>query len=204
MAAGLLSLKPSPKPAPSVLALGVLRSSASKGGALEALAGASLDETPVPIVLGEHVTIEAGTGCVHTAPVHGLEDFDMGLRHDLEVYNLSAVMAYHPDTPVFAGQHIFKANNDIVAALSERGILCTTNPRTAIRTAGGIRPYLFRHAPVVYQHGQWSLVGAQQAVESVQWIPISRARIDSMLTDRLTGVSPASAPACQLHCLCTK
>ncbi|MEL0006409.1 MAG: class I tRNA ligase family protein, partial [Luminiphilus sp.] len=44
-------------------------------------------DTPVPIVLGEHVTTETGTGCVHTAPAHGLEDFEMGSRYDLEVYN---------------------------------------------------------------------------------------------------------------------
>ena len=102
----------------------------AKGGALEGLAlVAPFDETPVPIVLGEHVTTEAGTGCVHTAPAHGLEDFDMGQRYDLEVYNpVGGNGVYHPDTPVFAGQHIFKANDDIVAALSERGILLCHEP----------------------------------------------------------------------------
>ena len=64
----------------------------AKGAALEGLSVMPpFGEAPVPIVLGEHVTTEAGTGCVHTAPAHGLEDFDMGQRYGLEVYNLSLI-----------------------------------------------------------------------------------------------------------------
>ena len=163
----------------------------AKGGALEALALVPpFDETPVPIVLGEHVTTEAGTGCVHTAPAHGLEDFDMGLRYDLEVYNpVGGNGVYHPDTPVFAGQHIFKANDDIVAALSERGILLCHEPfqHSYPHCWRHKTPIIFRATPqwFISMTGNGLLSAAQQAVESVQWIPDwGRARIDSMLTDR--------------------
>ena len=163
----------------------------AKGGALEGLALVPpFDETPVPIVLGEHVTTEAGTGCVHTAPAHGLEDFDMGQRYDLEVYNpVGGNGVYHPDTPVFAGQHIFKANDDIVAALSERGILLCHEPfqHSYPHCWRHKTPIIFRATPqwFISMTGNGLLSAAQQAVESVQWIPDwGRARIDSMLTDR--------------------
>ena len=148
------------------------------------------DETPVPIVLGDHVTTEAGTGCVHTAPAHGLEDFDMGQRYDLEVYNpVGGNGVYHPDTPVFAGQHIFKANDDIVAALSERGILLCHEPfqHSYPHCWRHKTPIIFRATPqwFISMTGNGLLSAAQRAVESVQWIPDwGRARIDSMLTDR--------------------
>ena len=163
----------------------------AKGGTLEGLALAPpFDETPVPIVLGDHVTTEAGTGCVHTAPAHGLEDFDMGQRYDLEVYNpVGGNGVYHPDTPVFAGQHIFKANDDIVAALSERGILLCHEPfqHSYPHCWRHKTPIIFRATPqwFISMTGNGLLSAAQQAVESVQWIPDwGRARIDSMLTDR--------------------
>jgi isoleucyl-tRNA synthetase len=41
----------------------------------------------VPLILGDHVTTESGTGCVHTAPAHGVDDFNVGKQYDIEVYN---------------------------------------------------------------------------------------------------------------------
>ena len=163
----------------------------AKGSALEGLLLLPpFDETPVPIVLGDHVTTEAGTGCVHTAPAHGLEDFDMGQRYDLEVYNpVGGNGVYHPDTPVFAGQHIFKANDDIVAALSERGILLCHEPfqHSYPHCWRHKTPIIFRATPqwFISMTGNGLLSAAQKAVEGVQWIPDwGRARIDSMLADR--------------------
>lgn len=163
----------------------------TKGSALEGLLLLPpFDETPVPIVLGDHVTTEAGTGCVHTAPAHGLEDFDMGQRYDLEVYNpVGGNGVYHPDTPVFAGQHIFKANDDIVAALSERGILLCHEPfqHSYPHCWRHKTPIIFRATPqwFISMTGNGLLSAAQKAVEGVQWIPDwGRARIDSMLADR--------------------
>ena len=148
------------------------------------------DDQPVPIVLGEHVTTDAGTGCVHTAPAHGQEDFEMGRRYDLEVYNpVGGNGVYHPGTPVFAGQHIFKANDDIVAALADRQRLLCHEPfeHSYPHCWRHKTPIIFRATPqwFISMMGNGLLSAAQAAVEGVQWIPDwGRARIDSMLADR--------------------
>jgi isoleucyl-tRNA synthetase len=147
-------------------------------------------ETSVPIVLGDHVTTEAGTGCVHTAPAHGLEDFEMGRRYDLEVYNpVGGNGVYHANTPVFAGQHIFKANDDIIAALSERGVLLCHQPfqHSYPHCWRHKSPIIFRATPqwFISMTGNGLLAAAKKAVEGVQWVPEwGRARIDSMLAER--------------------
>ena len=163
----------------------------AKGEALEGLlVMPPFGEAAVPIVLGEHVTTEAGTGCVHTAPAHGLEDFDMGQRYGLEVYNpVGGNGVYHPDTPVFAGQHIFKANDDIVAALDERKVLLCHAPfqHSYPHCWRHKTPIIFRATPqwFVSMTGNGLLSAAKSAVEDVQWIPDwGRARIDSMLAER--------------------
>ncbi len=144
----------------------------------------------VPMMLGDHVTTDAGTGCVHTAPAHGLEDFDIGKRYDLEVYNpVGGNGVYLPDTPVFAGKHIFKANDEIVAELESRGLLLCHKPYEHSY------PHCWRHkTPIVFRATpQWFvsmnqnglLNAAKAAVEEVNWIPDwGRARIDSMLESR--------------------
>ena len=147
-------------------------------------------EAGVPIVLGDHVTTETGTGCVHTAPAHGLEDFEMGRRYDLEVYNpVGGNGVYHPDTPVFAGQHIFKANDDIVAALADRGVLLCHQPfqHSYPHCWRHKTPIIFRATPqwFISMTGNGLLAAAKGAVEGVHWVPEwGRARIDSMLAER--------------------
>lgn len=78
----------------------------------------------VPIILGEHVTKDQGTGCVHTAPGHGQEDYEVGLKYGLEVY---APVNHHgkftQDAGIFAGQKVFEANKDIIKLLKERDML---------------------------------------------------------------------------------
>ena len=62
----------------------------------------------MPVVLGDHVTLDAGTGAVHTAPGHGQEDFVVGQKYGLEVANpVGSNGVYLPDTELFAGQHVF-------------------------------------------------------------------------------------------------
>ncbi|MFN2288403.1 MAG: class I tRNA ligase family protein, partial [Chromatocurvus sp.] len=78
----------------------------------------------VLVILGEHVTTEAGTGAVHTAPAHGQDDFVVGAAYDIEVYNpVGGNGVYLPETPHFAGEHVFKANAGIVALLREHDAL---------------------------------------------------------------------------------
>ncbi|EED36351.1 isoleucyl-tRNA synthetase [Luminiphilus syltensis NOR5-1B] len=148
------------------------------------------DARAVPVILGDHVTTEAGTGCVHTAPAHGLEDFEVGNRYQLEVYNpVGGNGVYLPDTPVFGGQHIFKANEAIVDTLRESGVLLCH------KAYEHSYPHCWRHkTPIIFRATpQWFismqqqglLDAAKQATDSVTWIPDwGKARIDAMLADR--------------------
>ena len=69
----------------------------------------------MPVILGEHVTLEAGTGAVHTAPGHGLEDYLVGLRYDLPVDNpVGSDGRFLEGTELFAGEHVFQANEHVV------------------------------------------------------------------------------------------
>src|SRR5690606_16115142 len=84
-----------------------------KGAALEnlQLQHPSYDRH-VPVILGDHVTTEAGTGAVHTAPAHGQDDFVVGKKYGLEVNNpVAANGTFIAGTPLFEGQHVFKAND---------------------------------------------------------------------------------------------
>jgi isoleucyl-tRNA synthetase len=144
----------------------------------------------VPLMLGDHVTTDAGTGCVHTAPAHGLEDFQIGKTYDLEVYNpVGGNGVYLEGTPVFEGKHIFKANDEIIEELEARNRLLCHRPFTHSY------PHCWRHkTPIIYRATpQWFvsmdkqglLTQAQAAVDTVSWVPDwGRARIDAMLESR--------------------
>jgi isoleucyl-tRNA synthetase len=76
------------------------------------------------IVLGDYVTVDAGTGLVHTAPGHGADDFNTGRRYGLETYTpVNHRGLFTDDVPLWAGVHVFKANPQIVEHLRERGVL---------------------------------------------------------------------------------
>lgn len=162
-----------------------------KGEALEnQLLKHPLLEREVPIILGEHVTTEAGTGCVHTAPAHGQDDFVVGQRYGIEVNNpVGGNGVYLPDTEHFAGLHVLKASDAILELLEERGaLLHAENYEHSY-------PHCWRHkTPIIFRATpQWFvsmdqkglLSQAVQAVEGVTWLPEwGRARIDSMLGSR--------------------
>lgn len=160
----------------------------AKGAALEnmLLQHCFLD-LQVPIILGEHVTTEAGTGAVHTAPGHGQDDFVVGQKYGLEVYNpVGSNGVYLPDVEYFAGQHVLKANPLIVDLLRERGALLHYEEYEHSY------PHCWRHkTPIIFRATpQWFismeqnglLDTAKAAVEGVQWIPSwGQARIEAML-----------------------
>ncbi|MEK6526718.1 MAG: isoleucine--tRNA ligase, partial [Nitrospirota bacterium] len=78
----------------------------------------------VPIVMGEHVTKEQGTGCVHTAPGHGQEDYEVGQRYGLEVYApVDSQGRFIKEVEHFGGQKVFEANREIIKLLNNRGML---------------------------------------------------------------------------------
>jgi isoleucyl-tRNA synthetase len=75
-------------------------------------------------VLAEYVTLDAGTGAVHTAPGHGADDFTTGLKYGLEIYAPIGPGGHFNDTvELFAGQRVFDANPNVEQALKERGHL---------------------------------------------------------------------------------
>ncbi|HEX9161922.1 MAG TPA: isoleucine--tRNA ligase [Thermoanaerobaculia bacterium] len=75
-------------------------------------------------VLGDYVTLDAGTGLVHTAPGHGADDFNTGVRYGLEIYTpVNHRGEFTSEVPHWAGMHVFKANPLIVEHLRERGAL---------------------------------------------------------------------------------
>jgi isoleucyl-tRNA synthetase len=77
-----------------------------------------------PGVLGDYVTLDAGTGVVHTAPGHGWDDYLTGIRYGLDIYcPVDEAGRFLPEVAEFAGRKVFDANPDIVSFLRERGLL---------------------------------------------------------------------------------
>lgn len=144
----------------------------------------------VPIILGDHVTTDAGTGAVHTAPGHGQEDFAVGQKYGIETVNpIDGKGVYLPNTEFFAGQHIWKANESIVELLQERGMLLAFSKLTHSY------PHCWRHkTPVAFRATPQWFISMQQAalrddalkaIEGVRWIPDwGKARIAGMIDGR--------------------
>jgi isoleucyl-tRNA synthetase len=83
------------------------------------------------MVLGDYVTLEAGTGLVHTAPGHGADDFYTGQRYGLDILTpVNHRGEFTDEVPLWAGLHVFKANPQIVELLRERGALLFTESIT--------------------------------------------------------------------------
>ena len=77
-----------------------------------------------PVVLADYVTLETGTGCVHTAPGHGREDFETGLKYGLEVYSpMNDRGEFLPEVEHFAGLNVWDANPKVIEKLTELGNL---------------------------------------------------------------------------------
>jgi isoleucyl-tRNA synthetase len=142
------------------------------------------------LILGSHVTLEQGTGAVHTAPGHGQEDFEVGEQYDLPVYNpVDDYGCFKPDTPLVAGQKVFAANEVIMAHMRENGSLVFTEDYTHTY------PYCWRcKNPVIFRStSQWFISMAtndlrQRALEEirkVEWIPArGENRIYDMINNR--------------------
>ncbi len=144
----------------------------------------------VPAILGDHVTIDSGTGAVHTAPGHGQEDFAVGQHYGLEVANpVGGNGVYLPDTELFAGQHVFKANDAVVEVLKERGALL--HHEAYMHSY----PHCWRHkTPIIFRATPQWFISMDQAglrgqalseIEKVQWVPEwGQSRIQSMVENR--------------------
>jgi isoleucyl-tRNA synthetase len=144
----------------------------------------------VPVILGDHVTIESGTGAVHTAPGHGQEDFAVGEKYDLPLDNpVDGRGVFVEGTEHFAGQHVFKANDAIIELLRERGMLLHTVPYPHSY------PHCWRHkTPVIFRATpQWFISmdngglrrKAREEIRKVKWTPSwGESRIDGMVEGR--------------------
>jgi len=145
-----------------------------------------------PVILGDHVTLEAGTGLVHTAPGHGAEDYVVGMRYGLEVLNpVDGAGVFTEAAGKYAGKKIFEANKEIVADLHASGHLLS-DPGARLEHS---YPHCWRcHHPVVFRAtDQWFLSldnqGMRQTalaeIDKVQWIPHwGRDRIYNMIEGR--------------------
>ncbi|KLV04427.1 isoleucine--tRNA ligase [Photobacterium aquae] len=144
----------------------------------------------VPAILGDHVTTDSGTGVVHTAPGHGQEDFAVGQKYNLEVANpVGSNGVYLPDTELFAGQHVFKANDAVVETLKEHGALLHHHAYEHSY------PHCWRHkTPIIFRATPQWFVSMDQAglrakalseIKGVQWMPEwGQSRIEGMVEGR--------------------
>jgi isoleucyl-tRNA synthetase len=128
------------------------------------------------VLLGEHVTLDAGTGCVHTAPGHGEEDYQIGLKYGLPL--LSPVddngkYTEEVGVPEWVGKYVFDANTEVVTRLAEVGSLL------AQKEYHHTYPYCWRSkTPVIFRAVEQFFIkidkiktGALDAIDKVKWVP---------------------------------
>jgi isoleucyl-tRNA synthetase len=144
----------------------------------------------VPVILGDHVTLDAGTGAVHTAPGHGLDDYIVGRRYDLPIENpVGGDGRFLPSTPLFAGEEVFDANAHVIEVLGSEGRLLKGEPYHHAY------PHCWRHkTPVIFRATpQWFISmdqaglrkGALEAIAHVDWMPAwGEQRISGMIAGR--------------------
>jgi len=141
-------------------------------------------------VLGEYVTLDQGTGVVHTAPGHGADDFHTGLEYGLDIYApVDAGGHFTDEVGIFAGMRVFDANPRIEEALRDRGRLLKRE------TYQHSYPHCWRcHTPVIFlATAQWFIsmergdlrARALDAIRGVAWTPAwGEERISNMLASR--------------------
>ncbi|WP_242113119.1 isoleucine--tRNA ligase [Luteimonas aquatica] len=177
--------------------------SAHKGEAFEGLRlrHPFYADREIPVLLGDHVTTDAGTGAVHTAPGHGQEDYAVSLKYGLidrysaaQINPVDSRGLYLPSTPpagvhALAGLHIFKSDDLFVQILRENG---------ALLARGRIKhsyPHCWRHkTPVVFRATPQWFISMEQAglrrdalaaIPGVSWVPgWGEARIYNMIESR--------------------
>jgi len=144
----------------------------------------------VPVILGDHVTTEAGTGAVHTAPGHGQEDYAAGLHYHLKVDNpVGPDGKFVEGTERFEGLHVLKANPEVVDVLKAEGKLVH---EASVRHS---YPHCWRHkTPIIFRATpQWFISMDQQglrdaalrAIGQTCWMPEwGQARIEGMVSNR--------------------
>ncbi len=156
---------------------------------LQRFAHPFLDFT-VPVILGAHVTLEAGTGCVHTAGGHGLDDYNVSVKYGLEIFNpVGPDGCFKDDVEYFAGQNVLKANPKVIEVLKDKGALVKS--KQIVHSY----PHCWRHkTPVIFRAtSQWFISmdnkglrsRALEEIKGVRWIPAwGQNRIEAMVKQR--------------------
>ncbi len=142
------------------------------------------------VILAPYVTLDVGTGCVHTAPGHGQEDYESGVQYGLEIYSpVDDDGRFTPDVPFFAGQFVFDANAAVSRKLAEVGALLKEEMMTHSY------PHCWRtNDPIIFRATeQWFISmektglrkDALRAIQGVSWIPPwGKDRIYGMIENR--------------------
>ncbi|MCG8432595.1 MAG: isoleucine--tRNA ligase [Gammaproteobacteria bacterium] len=149
-----------------------------------------LEDRVVPVILGEHVTLESGTGAVHTAPGHGHEDFAAGEENNLPLDNpVGDDGCFVKGTKYFAGEHVSKVNDHVIEVLKEHGALIQSSKYQHSY------PHCWRHkTPVIFRATpQWFISMDNQRlrdkalaeIKNVNWTPSwGEQRITAMVENR--------------------
>ena len=144
----------------------------------------------LPVILSPYVTLEQGTGCVHTAPGHGQEDFIVGQKYGLEVFSpVDDKGRLTKESPVFSGENVFKADPLIIELLEEKGVLIHR------KSLSHSYPHCWRcKKPVIFRAtSQWFIslekknlkADALKDIRQVKWIPkTGESRITAMVENR--------------------
>ncbi|UNU72842.1 GNAT family N-acetyltransferase [Moraxella nasovis] len=149
-----------------------------------------INERQVPIITGDHVTADSGTGLVHTAPAHGVDDYNVGRANNLPTENpVGGNGVYLDEAKVFVGEHIYKAQPKIIETLAQSGHLLNHTKITHSY------PHCWRHkTPIIFRATpQWFIsmekLGLRQNalddIKNVKWTPAwGQNRIEAMVCDR--------------------
>ena len=141
----------------------------------------------LPVILGDHVTTDAGTGCVHTAPDHGPDDYNVAKGYGIGTLNfVDDTGRFREKVPMFAGEHVHKVNDQILEAMRERNTLFFANKLTHSY------PHCWRtKTPLIFRTtSQWFmkstapefLDGSLKALYNVNWVPeTGESRMRAML-----------------------
>ncbi len=144
----------------------------------------------VPVIMGDHVTTETGTGAVHTSPSHGQDDYLVGLKYNLPLdCPVDGKGVFIETTEHVAGEFIFKANTNIIELLKKKNTLVSHTPMTHSY------PHCWRHkTPVIFRATpQWFVSMTQNKLRdtvnaeilNVKWIPSwGQKRIELMVGNR--------------------